>query len=115
MPVKGSGGLDGGDAVLSAGSRARREDDDVDIAFERGQQTEQTLERVLAEVAAPQPRHVGLGEPEQARGLGPGDAALADDGVDAADELGLQQVRIGVGQVEIGKYVAAAAFDGGSG
>ena len=59
-------------------------DDDVDIAPEGGHEPEQALQRILAEVAAKEPRDVGLGQAEQSRGLGLGDAALADDGVDAA-------------------------------
>ena len=42
------------------------------------------FERILVEVAAKEPRDVELGQAEQSRGLGLGDAALADDGVDAA-------------------------------
>ena len=46
-----SAGLGGGDAELAARGRARRPDDDVDVAPERGEETEQAFERVLAEVA----------------------------------------------------------------
>ena len=47
------------DAQLPASGRARLADDDVDIAAERGQQAEQALQGILAEVAPEQPRHVG--------------------------------------------------------
>ena len=54
----------------------------------------------------------GWGQAEQAPGLGLGDAALAHDGVDAADQFRLEQVGVGVGVTEVGEDVAAAAFDG---
>ena len=58
-------------------------DDDVDIAAERGQQEEQALQGILAEVAPEQPRHVGLGEAEQARRALDNDGrARLDDAVD---------------------------------
>ena len=104
-----SDGLGGGDAQLPTGGRARLADDDVDIAAERGEQAEQALERILAEVALQKPRHVGLGKAEQAPGLGLGDAALAHDGVDAADQLRLEQVGVGLGVAEVGEDVAPAA------
>ena len=68
-----------GDAKLPAGGRTRLPDDDVDIAAERGQEAEQALDRILAKVAAKEPRDVGLGQAEDARGLGLGDATLPDD------------------------------------
>ena len=40
-----------------------------------------------------------------------GGAALPDDVVNTAHELGLQQVGFGIGKIEIGEYVAAAALD----
>ena len=83
-------------------------DDDVDIAPERVEQAEQALQRILAEVAPQQPRHVGLGQAHQPCGLGLGDAAIAHDVVDAADQLGLDEVSVGVGEAEIGEDVAAA-------
>ncbi len=58
------------------------------------------LKRVLAKVAPQEPRDIGLRQSEQARGLGPGDATLTDDGVDAADELCLQQVHFSVGKAK---------------
>ena len=81
----GSAGFGWGDTKPSAGCRTRLADDDIDIAAERGQEPEQALQRILAEVAAKEPRDVGLGQAEQSRGLGLGDAALAGEGVDAAD------------------------------
>ena len=53
-------GLGGGDAQLASGGRAGLADDDVDVEPERGQQPEQAFERVLPEVAAQEPCHVGL-------------------------------------------------------
>ena len=43
------------DAQLPASGRARLADDDVDIVAERGQQAEQALQGILAEVAPEQP------------------------------------------------------------
>ena len=57
-------------------------------------------------------RAVSDREAGPARGLSPGDAAVAHEGVDAADEIGLEQVYIGLGKAEIREDVAAAAFDG---
>ena len=71
-----SGGLRGSDAELPAGGRARLPDDDVHVAPERGEEAEQPFERILAEVAPEQTRHVGLGQPEKACTLGLRDAAL---------------------------------------
>ena len=59
--------------------------------------------------------HVGLREAEQPAGLGLGDAALLDDGVDAGDQLGLHDVRVCVREAEVGEDVAAAGFNGGVG
>ena len=80
---------------------------------EDGQEAEQPLQRILAEVAPEQLRHVGPGQAEQPPGLGLGNAALADDGIDAGGEFGLDEVRVGAGEAQIGEDVAAAAFDGG--
>ncbi len=102
----------GGDAQLPIGGRARLPDDDVDIAAKRGEQAEQALQGILAEVAPQEPRHVGLGKAEHAPGLGQSDSALAHDGVNAADQLRLEQVGVGHGVAEVGEDVAAAAFDG---
>ena len=82
---------------------------------EDGQEAEQPLQRILAEVAPEQLRHVGPGQAEQPPGLGLGNAALADDGIDAGGEFGLDEVRVGAGEAQIGEDVAAAAFDGGLG
>ena len=71
------------DAQLPASGRARLADDDVDIAAERGQQAEQALQGILAEVAPEQPRHVGLGEADYARRALDNDGrACLDDAVD---------------------------------
>ena len=71
------------DAQLPASGRARLADDDVDIAAERGQQAEQALQGILAEVAPEQPRHVGLGEADHARRALDNDGrARLDDAVD---------------------------------
>ena len=111
--LSASDGFGGGDAQLPAGGRARLSDDDVDIdiAAERDEQAEQALQGILAEVAPQEPRHVGPGKAEQATGLGLGSAALAQDVVDAADQLRLEQVGVGVGVPEVGEDVATAAFD----
>ena len=53
---------------------------------------------------------MGVNIPRRMTGLG--DAALPDDGVDTADELGLDDMRIGLRVAEIGEDVGAAAFDG---
>ena len=58
---------------------------------------------------------VGLGEVEQPRGLGLGDAALPDDSVDAGHQFGLHDVCIGFGKHEVGEDVAAAGLHGGVG
>ena len=69
------------DAQLPASGRARLADDDV--AAERGQQAEQALQGILAEVAPEQPRHVGLGEADHARRALDNDGrARLDDAVD---------------------------------
>ena len=50
-----SDGFGGGDAQPCAVGGTGRADDDVDIASERVEQAEQTLQRILAEVAPQQP------------------------------------------------------------
>ncbi len=75
------------DAQFPADGRTQLPDDDVDVAAARGQQAEQALQGILAEVAPEQPPHVRLGKAEQARRLRLGNAALVDNGVDAADEV----------------------------
>ena len=58
---------------------------------------------------------VGLGEAEQPSRFGLGEVALLDDIVDAGDQFGFHDVRVGVLEVGIGRGVAAAGFDGSVG
>ena len=105
-------GFGSDDSELPPGSQLRLPDDDVDVAPERAQQAKQALQRMFTEVAAQEARNVERGQVEQSRGLGLGDAALADDVVDTAHQPGLDEVRIDIVKTEVGEDVDAAAFHG---
>ena len=70
----------------------RLSDDDFDIAAERHQAPEQTIQRILSEFTPKQPGDLGSGQAECAGQLRLGHAALSDDVVEATDEFRLQQM-----------------------
>ncbi len=54
---------------------------------------------------------MGLPDAENFAGLYLCEAATLDDAVDVQSEMGLELLAFGIGESNIGKYVAAAFFD----
>ena len=88
-------GFGSDDPELPSGGRLRLPDDHVDVAPKRGQHAKQALQRMFTEVAAQEARHIERKQVEQPRGLGLGNAARAEDVVDAVYQPGFEEVRVG--------------------
>ena len=91
---------------------ARTAGDDLDVAAKPDEKKEQPLKRILTKFAREEPRHVGLGQAEQPPGLGLGDVATAEDGIDAGHQPGLDFEAVGIRKIEVDEDVVAAALDG---
>jgi hypothetical protein len=86
--------------------------DDVDLAAEGGEEAHQPLDREVAEMPPQHAGHVGLADAHELGGMRLGQGAGADPVMDAAHELGLEQVGVGVGVAEVGEQVGRAVAHG---
>ena len=99
------------DAESAFPPRTRPPDDNLDISTQGRQKSQQSFNRVVPKVSPEQARNVRLRQPELLRRIYLPEPALANDLVDAGDELRLQQVSVGLGTPEISEHVATTAFD----
>ena len=75
---------------------------------EGDQESHEAFDGVAAEVAGEHGGDFGLIDAENRGGGGLGEAARADGAIDAEDESGFEDVFGGIGEAEVGEYVAAA-------
>ena len=88
-----------GDAESAFPLRPRPPYDDLNIAAQRRQKSQQSFNRVVAEVPPEEAGDVGPRQSEQFRRVHLLAPAPAIDFVDAGDELRLQQVSVGIRDV----------------
>jgi len=100
-------------ALGSLGAPVARPGDNLDVPVERGEKGHQAVHRVFAEVALEQPRDFGLGNAHQRSGLLLRELALGGEAKQLGDDLGLEEMIVGVGQPKVGKDVGAAFVNSG--
>jgi hypothetical protein len=79
------------------GALVARPGDNLNVAVERGEKGNQAVNRVFAEVTPEQPRYLGLGNAHQRPGLLLRELAFAGEAIQLRDNLGLEEMIVGVG------------------
>ena len=96
-------------AVRVAPSATR--ENDVYIAPQSRQEAQKPFHGVLSEAAPQQARQIGSRQPDQLCRVDLLEAALSNDLVDPRDQLGLEQMRVGIRESQVSEYVSTTAFD----
>jgi hypothetical protein len=84
--------------------------DDVHVVIEGDREAQQALDGELAEVAAQHLGDIGLADSEQGSGLDLFQATLFHDPIDLENQLGLDEMFLGIGQAKVFERVAASDF-----
>ena len=92
-------------AEPSGSLRVRLANNDVYIAPQSRQEAQKPFHGVLSEAAPQQARHIGLRQPEQLCCVDLLETALSNDFVDLRDQLGLEQMRVGIRESQVSEYV----------
>ena len=117
------GGGDGGavagvSTVTLCGARVERDPaglasflvrphDDIDVAIKAGEKSHEPIDRVFPEIALEHPGDLRLADAHELAGGGLGQLALMGQPVNLRHDLSLEEVRLRVGQAEIGEDIAA--------
>ena len=92
-------------AEPSGSLRVRLANNDVYVAPQSRQEAQKPFHGVLSEAAPQQARHIGLRQPKQLCCVDLLETALSNDLVDLRDQLGLEQMRVGIRESQVSEYV----------
>jgi hypothetical protein len=89
---------------------AVRLDDDLHVLIQRDKESQKAFHGKLAELSAQHFRNIGLFDTQEITSLGLFETALFDDRVNFEDELGFDQMFLGIRNPEILEYVPATCL-----